>query len=152
VYRWRVIAAVVTAIGGIMAFANGGPADSAPDRQLILIGHGSQDLIVSGTAVGNLHPGAVRRIHLSFTNPNRFPIQVIAAKGEVIAASKRGCKAKPANLEIQKYRGSLPLVLPSKSHRSGGYVEVRMPNSVSPACQLAVFSIRLTGTATKASR
>jgi hypothetical protein len=142
----------MTTIGGLMAFTTGAPADSASDRQLVLTGHGSQDLVISGTPVRNLHPGAVRRIQVSFRNPNRFPIRVVGAKAELTGTSKRGCKARSTNLEIRKYQGTMPLLLPSRSSRSGGYIEVHMPNSVSPNCQLAVFSIRLAGAASKAGR
>jgi hypothetical protein len=144
--RWRKTAAI--AIVGLTTLTAGSP----PARQLVLTGHDEDDLIVSGTPVDNLHPGAVRRIQVSFTNPNHFPIEVVAARGELTATSKAGCRALPDNLEIRDYQGTLPLALPARTGRIGGHVEVHMPNSVSPACQNAVFSIRLTGTATRTDR
>ncbi|MEU4238000.1 hypothetical protein [Actinoplanes sp. NPDC026619] len=136
---------------GLSALSGGMPTAQA----LTLTGHsgnGYQDLGISGTPVQDLHPGAVRQIQVTFTNPNTFPISVYSVRGELTATSKRGCRATRVNLEVRDYRGKLPVTVPARSRRSGGTIDTFMPNSVAQACENTAFTIKLTGKATKAGR
>jgi hypothetical protein len=147
--RWKLVTATTASIIGLATLSGGAPAfSSAP----VLVGQSDEGLGISATPIKNLYPGAVRRISVSFSNPNRFPIAVYAVRGELTSTSKRGCHAVRTNLEIRDYRGALPLTIPARGRRSGGYLEAHMPNSVAPACQSAFFTISLTGKAMKAGR
>ena len=117
-------------------------------------GYGPQafDISVNGPAPKGLYPGVTRDMKLMLRNPYAFPLLVKSLRGELVASSRNRCKPVAANLAPGTYRGRLPLVVPAKGKVSAGVVPLHMPATASAACQGAKFTIRLSGTATKAVR
>lgn len=107
---------------------------------------------VSGSAVKDLHPGAVRRTRVTVVNPYPFPIKVQQVEALVADSSKRRCRPIAANLRIGPYLGSLPLVVPAHGREAAGEFEVTMPNTVADACQKTTFRLAFTAKAGKAAR
>ena len=107
---------------------------------------------VSGSALKDLHPGAVRRTRVTIANPYPFPITVHQVNVRVAGSSRWRCEPTAANLKVGPYRGSLPLVVAAQGRKTGGEFEVTMPNTVSDACQRTTFRLAFTAKASKAAR
>lgn len=149
-HRWRRLAAAAAVILGATTLGSGGPA--AEQDLVLTTTQGAYGFTISGSAVTGLYPGATRRIDLTFSNPYLTPLRVRSVAGKLISTSKRGCRSTSANLEVLGYAGRLPVTVLPRSRKSAGHLDVRMPNSVSDACQNATFTVQFSGEATKAGR
>ncbi|MEV0897702.1 hypothetical protein [Actinoplanes sp. NPDC049802] len=107
---------------------------------------------VSGSPIGGLHPGAVRRTRVTVTNPFPFAIAVRSVEARVASTSERRCRPVDANLQVGTYLGVLPLSVPGNGRKPGGEFEVTMPNTVVDACRKASFKLVFTATATRVDR
>ncbi len=152
---WRVATAAATAVMGIVGAAAWWASDTEVQEMELTAVRGSATgyaFQIDAKPVTGLHPGAVRKLTLSFHNPYDFPLTVTGTRGQVVATSRRGCLPSESNLTIDGYKGSLPMTIPAGDRKAGGHLPLRMPNSVVDACQGATFTIRLQGDATKAAR
>jgi hypothetical protein len=150
VQRHLTAAAATAAVG--LLLAGSAPADD--NNVALATWHGGRprQMEIGASAVRDMFPGATKTMHLSVRNPNRFAIRLSGIRGVVLASSKPGCRPVPANLEVLRYRGRLPLIIRGGERRDLGGIAVRMPNSVVDACQRARFTIRIFGEAAQASR
>jgi hypothetical protein len=158
VNRWLVstMSAALVAIGAL-ATAGLMPRPEVSEENVVLAGNsGGHDnrysFDIKASSVRGLYPGATRPINLVFTNSYGFPLRLTSVTGELVSSSKRGCRPTASNLKVSPYRGGLPLTVPAKGRATAGHLDVRMPNSVVDACQRAEFTIRITGSATQATR
>ncbi len=153
--RWRVVSAAATALLGVIGV--GLVWATASDEQVMELSavRGSQTgygFVVEAQPVAGLYPGADKQLKISFANPYGFDLQVTGMKTELLSSSKKNCEANATNLVVQRYSGTLPLVVPAKGTRKGGAVPLHMPTSVVNECQGVTFKIRISGQATKAAR
>lgn len=151
-------AAMLTAL--LLAAASGTPSASAGETMTITgtrdkaHGYNQQTfgIAMGGKAPKGLYPGVVREMKLTLRNPYDFALSVKSLEGKVVSTSKRKCKPSASNLVARDYSGKLPLVVPPRGKVDAKTIPLFMPPNASAACQGAVFTIELTGTATKARR
>lgn len=101
---------------------------------------------LSSVTVGPLYPGKEVIVPITARNPNADAIKLRRLTASLKAASnKAGCSGSSANLRItRQYSGPIVKVGAKKSLKIGtraNAVKVRMPNSVSNACQGATFTL-----------
>jgi hypothetical protein len=89
---------------------------------------------------------------LMLKNTYGFGLSVNRLRAEVVSTSKRKCKPDAKNLQAKAYVGRLPLIIPARGSTKAGIIPLFMPPGANQACESAVFTIRLNGTATKVSR
>ena len=160
-FRWRTTLAATASLACLAyAAASGSPQEAAIDTVTISATRGEQstygttpfDIAVSGKAPKGLYPGLTRDMKLMLKNPYGFDLSVRSLEGEVIESSKRKCKPTAANLKAAAYKGKLPLIVPARKNVQAGTISLSMPMDASQACAGVTFTIRLSGTATKAYR
>jgi hypothetical protein len=162
VQRWKIAVGAVGMLAAFTLAASAGARDaSASESMVITEAHGNPrgydnqqpfGIAMGGKAPKGLYPGVVREMQLTLRNPYDFALNVKTLRGEVVASSKRKCKPVAANLVTRSYAGKLPIVVPPRSRVHAKSIPLYMPLGASQACSGAVFTIRLTGTATKAYR
>jgi hypothetical protein len=159
VLRWRTTLAITASLAGLAyAAAPERPGSGAADMVAIVGYHGRRSghdpqpfrIAVAGKAPKGLHPGTTRDMAVSIENPYDFALRIEGLRGEVVETSKHKCK--PRNLLTKTYVGRLPLTVPARGHTRAGTIPLFMPWDASQACAGAVFTIRLSGNATKAVR
>jgi hypothetical protein len=150
-----IAASVVLLAGAAVAALHTGPAGSGDLPVDITLVAQSGGLGVTGSTVSGLHPGVKREVQVAVRNPYKFPIQVTAVSGQLVATSRTSCKVTYANLTVGRYAGkpALPARIPAGQQAKLGYLPIWMPaTSVSDACQGATFTLRLSASARKASK
>jgi hypothetical protein len=138
------------------------PATSTNGDDLIMLSgrsgtaqEGAGDWSITGTPVNGLTPGASSRLQLRVTNPHPYDIQVLRVHVTLTPGAwtgRDGCRNTTANLVVSRWLGR-PFLL--RAHRTitvPSTYQVRMPMTVSAACQGATFPLTYTGYATKAAR
>lgn len=160
-FRWRTTLAATASVGCLAyAAASGSPQAAAIDTVTISASRGEQssygntpfDIAVAGKGPKGLYPGLTKDMNLMLKNPYGFDLSVRSLKGEVVATSKRKCKPTAANLKTLVYKGKFPMVVPARKSVQAGVIPLSMPMGADQACAGATFTIRLSGTATKAYR
>ena len=157
--RWRTTVAATASLVCLAYAAASATAGKPPSEVVTITASGSHGdaaapflIAVAGKAPGAMYPGITRDVILTLKNPYGFSIKVSTLRAEVAESSKRRCKATSVNLVAKSYVGRLPLVIPARGQVRAGAVPLSMPWGASPHCQGAKFTIRLSGTATKANR
>jgi hypothetical protein len=107
---------------------------------------------VSGSPLKGLYPGLTKNMAMTLYNPYRYDLTVKSLTGFVVRSSKRACHATAANLVVRPFSGPLPVTVRSRHRKNVGVIPIHMPRSASTSCQGTSFTIRLAGTAKKASR
>jgi uncharacterized protein YwbE len=155
----RLLVAVTASLTGSLLLGSATPSVAPPGQTIALAswsdrGHSSENhgFQIRTSTTGKLYPGTTRRISLTVSNPNPFPITVRTIKGRVAWTSRPGCRPLPTNLEVRPYAGRLPLLVRAFSRRDAGQLEIYMPNSVIDACQRARFVIHIDSDAARADR
>lgn len=146
---WTVLAMAAILCGTGLALSSAS-SNATSDEAAVLVGHRDDDGAVSfsleGKSLRGLYPGAVKQMHLTVVNPNRFRMSLHQLSGKVVGTSRRDCPATASNLVLETYTGALPAVLDANSRsKLAGTVPVRMPIGASPKCAGALFTITLTG-------
>jgi hypothetical protein len=101
---------------------------------------GTGSLRIKSNRVGNLYPGAKRKLTLTIHNNSNHAVRVRALRVRDLGTAKPGCAPTPRNLRI---RGQQPRAFRLRSGASRRVVFlVTMPNTVANACQGAVFHLR----------
>jgi hypothetical protein len=153
--RGLTAAALITlAVAGTAAGSTTGESE---DLVLTSVHRGDHDYSdytfgVAASPVAGLYPGEHGQVRLSFTNPYPYAIRIYRTQAELVSTSRRGCRPVRANLEVRAFQGHLPFTVPAKARINAGSFEVRMPNSVSDACQATTFTLWISGKAAKAGR
>jgi hypothetical protein len=137
------------------------PATTSGGEMIMLSGRsgttqdGAGHWSITGTPVTGLAPGRSRTLQLRVTNPHPYDIQVLRVHVTLTPGAwtgSDGCLNTTANLVVSRWLGR-PFLL--RAHRTvtvPSTYQVRMPMSVSAACQGATFPLTYTGYATKAAR
>ena len=159
--RFGNLVATGSAVVGIaVAAASAGPATSG-DREMVVTssrgaaaGYGDKPfaISVSGGSVKGLYPGVTKDMKLLLANPYPFALKVTDLRAVVTTSSRARCRPGPTTVVTRPYNGKLPLVLPARSRKDAGTIPIAMPPDAPQACQKTSFTIKLTGTAKKASR
>jgi hypothetical protein len=107
---------------------------------------------ITGNRVSGLYPGVSKELILTLqSSDHRHSILVRRVRVRDIATTNRGCAPTRRNLTIRQYKGA-PIRIPPGQARHVTVLLV-MPNTVSVACEQAIFSLRYTAQARiKASR
>jgi len=107
---------------------------------------------ITGNRISGLYPGVSKELILTLqSSDHRHTILVRRVRVRDIATTNRGCAPTRRNLAIRQYRGA-PIRIPPGQARSVTVLLV-MPNTVSVACERAMFSLRYSAQARiKASR
>jgi hypothetical protein len=160
--RWKIAVGTVGTLAAFTLAASAGVQDVSASESMVITGaHGDMrgyddrqpfGIAMGGKAPKGLYPGVVREMKLTLRNPYDFALSVKSLRGEVVASSKRKCKPVAANLVVRAYTGKLPVVIPPRGKVDAKSIPLHMPPAASQACAGAVFTIRLSGTATKAYR
>ena len=80
-------------------------------------------------------------------------LRIHSLSGTVSATSRRGCVVSRSNLLVRDYTGQLPVTVPARSRTAlTGTLPVTMPREASATCAGTRFTIKLSGTGTKAPR
>jgi hypothetical protein len=109
-------------------------------------------IAVAGKRAGSMYPGITRDLNIELANPYGFAIVVRSLRGEVVSSSRAKCRPVPGNLVARPHVGRLPLTVPAGARVRAGVIPLDMPWSASRHCAQAEFTVRLTGTASKAAR
>jgi hypothetical protein len=159
VLRWRTTLAITASLGCLAFAAAPERPESASSGTIAIVGyHGRLSghdirpfrITVAGKAPTGLHPGTTKDMAVSIENPYDFALRVEGLRGEVVETSRRKCK--PHNLLVRTYVGRLPLTVAARGRTRAGTIPLFMPLDANQACAGAVFTIRLSGNATKAVR
>ena len=107
---------------------------------------------ITGNRVRGLYPGVSKELILTLqSSDHRHSIVVRRVRVRDIATTNRGCAPTRRNLAIRQYKGAPIRIPPGQARRVT--VLLVMPNTVSVACERAMFSLRYTAQARiKASR
>jgi len=107
---------------------------------------------ITSNRISGLYPGVSKELILTLqSSDHRHSILVRRVRVRDIATTNRGCAPTRRNLAIRQYKGA-PIPIPPGQTRSVT-VLLFMPNTVSVACERAMFSLRYTAQARiKASR
>jgi len=107
---------------------------------------------ITGNRVSGLYPGVSKELILTLqSSDHRNSIVVRRVRVRDIATTNRGCAPTRRNLAIRQYKGAPIRIPPGQARRVT--VLLVMPNTVSVACERAMFSLRYTAQARiKASR
>jgi hypothetical protein len=109
---------------------------------------------IAGGPVTGLAPGTSRTLRLRVTNPYRYDIRVERVHVTLTPNGRTGhprCANTTDNLVVSRWLGK-PFVLKARATVTVPTSwQVRMPMSVSAACQGATFPLTYTGYATKAA-
>ena len=107
---------------------------------------------ITGNRISGLYPGVSKELILTLqSSDHRHSILVRRVRVRDIATTNRRCAPTRRNLAIRQYKGA-PIRIPPGQARSVT-VLLFMPNTVSVACERAMFSLRYTAQARiKASR
>ena len=161
-HRWKIVVGAAGTLAALTLAASAGIPDASASETMMITGahretrgyddHRPFDIAMRGKAPKGLYPGVVRDMKLTLRNPYDFALSVKTLRGEVVATSKRRCKTGPANLVARGYAGPLPIVIPPRGKVDAKSIPLHMPPGASQACAGAIFTIRLSGTATKAYR
>ena len=157
--RWQLWVAAATSLAGSFLLSSAAPVAPPLGESIALANWQAagrhdrpQPIEIRVSTVGDLYPGARRKVRLTIINPNVFPIKVRTIRGRIKSTSRRGCAPLATNLEIRPYSGHLPLTMAPRSRRDAGQLDIYMPNSVVDACQRARFVIRVEADAVEAGR
>ncbi|WP_433721929.1 hypothetical protein ACQP2Y_42220 [Actinoplanes sp. CA-051413] len=161
-HRWKIAVGTAGTLAAFTLAASAGVRDASESESMVITaahgdmrGYDNQQpfgIAMGGKAPKGLYPGVVREMKLTLRNPYDFALSVKSLRGEVVASSKRKCKPVAANLVPRSYTGKLPIVIPPRGRLDAKSIPLYMPPAASQACSGAVFTIRLSGTATKAYR
>jgi hypothetical protein len=107
---------------------------------------------ITGNRISGLYPGVSKELILTLqSSDHRHSIVVRRVRVRDIATSNRRCAPTGRNLAIRQYKGAPIRIPPGQARRVT--VLLVMPNTVSIACERAMFSLRYTAQARiKASR
>jgi hypothetical protein len=107
---------------------------------------------ITGNRISGLYPGVSKELILTLqSSDHRHSILVRRVRVRDIATTNRRCAPTRRNLAIRQYKGA-PIRIPPRQARRVTVLLV-MPNTVSVACERAMFSLRYTAEARiKASR
>jgi hypothetical protein len=104
---------------------------------------GGASVQVTSTPVTGLYPGAQRRLLLFLSNGDRRRSALVGrVVVSAVATTKPGCAPSVQNLRVDPYVGP-PFTIPPHSIRRLS-LALTMPNTVSNACQQAIFKLRYT--------
>jgi hypothetical protein len=157
VRRCRSWIAATTTVLGIAVAGAVAPHESDANEMVVASrqnshGYPPVKFTVLGSHVKGLYPGLVKDMTVTLYNPYDFDLNVRSLRGDVVSSSRRTCRTSTANLVAHSHKGPLPLIIPAHSRKKAGIIPIFMPGSASRNCQKTTFTVRLTGTATKASR
>jgi hypothetical protein len=125
----------IAAMGSGCAFKQWGTASA----QVI----GGARVQIASTRVIGLYPGAQRRLLLVLGNGDaRRSAFVGRILVSVVSTTKTGCAPTAQNLRVNPYVGPQLTIPPHSTRRL--MLDVTMPNTVSNACQQAIFNLRYT--------
>ncbi|GAB1643013.1 hypothetical protein [Krasilnikovia sp. MM14-A1259] len=157
-HRWQRILAAAAAVVGAAALGVALRDDDAGVQAMTLTAvqgpaqdAGHYTFTVRAAPVDGLVPGTDRRLVLTLDNPYDFDLLVTDLRADLVATSRVGCAPVPANLEVRRYTGELPVRVDAGDSREAGSVPLHMPNTVVDACQRATFTIALDASATRAT-
>jgi hypothetical protein len=161
-HRWKITVGTVGMLAAFTLAASAGVQDASASETMVITGarHDLRSyddrqpfgIAMGGKAPKGLYPGVVREMKLTLRNPYDFALNVKSLRGEIVASSRRKCKPVAANLVARGYAGKLPIVIPPRGKVDAKSIPLYMPPGASQACAGATFTIRLSGTATKAYR
>jgi hypothetical protein len=158
VKNWRSLIGTGAALCGVIAVGSSSQFDSRRPTDMLVVASNSGytkheiHFTIEGRSVNGLYPGALKGIPVKIYNPYGFAVKLQSIQGRVTATSRRRCSASPASLVVKNYVGNLPVAVAAQGRTSIGWIPVTMPKNASAQCSGTVFSIALSGRATKASR
>jgi hypothetical protein len=101
---------------------------------------------ITGNRVSGLYPGVSKELILTLqSSDHRHSILVRRVRVRDVATTNRGCAPTRRNLAIRQYKGAPIRIPPGQARRVT--VLLVMPNTVSVACERAMFSLRYTAQA-----
>jgi hypothetical protein len=101
---------------------------------------GTGSLRIKSNRVGNLYPGAKKKLTLTIRNNSKHAVRVRALRVRDVGTTKPGCAPTRRNLRIRRQQ---PRAFRLRSGATRRVVFlVTMPNTVADACQGAVFHLR----------
>ncbi|GAB1694373.1 hypothetical protein [Krasilnikovia sp. M28-CT-15] len=155
-HRWQRITAAAAAVVGAAALGVALRDDDPGAQPMTLTaeqttGEEHFSFTVRAAPVDGLVPGTERRLVLTLDNPYDVDLLVTDLRADLVATSHAGCAPVPANLEVGRYTGPLPVRVDAGDSRTAGTVPLHMPNTVVDACQRATFTIALDASATRAT-
>jgi hypothetical protein len=101
---------------------------------------------ITGNPVSGLYPGVSKELILTLqSSDHRHSIVVRRVRVRDIATTNRGCAPTRRNLAIRQYKGAPIRIPPGQARRVT--VLLVLPNTVSVACERAMFSLRYTAQA-----
>lgn len=155
-FRWHILAGAALTIIAAAALGFAFRSRESTDQEMELTASTAPTadpdhfgFTVSAAPVDDLYPGAERRLKLTLTNPYTFDLRVNGLRVELVGTSNPGCDPVAANLEVQPYTGTFPVLVGAGDSEQAGTVPLRMPNTVANACQRAVFTLTLNADATR---
>jgi hypothetical protein len=140
------------------ALTAGQPSPAGDGEPIVLTGHSSGmpgRWAIAGGPVTGLAPGTSRTLRLRVTNPHPYDLRVERVHVTLTPGAWTGhrrCANTTDNLVVSRWLGR-PFALEARATVTVPTSwQVRMPMSVSAACQGATFPLTYTGYATKAAR
>jgi hypothetical protein len=101
---------------------------------------GTGSLRITSNRVGNLYPGAKRKLTLTIHNNSNHAVLVRALRVRDFGTTKPGCAPIRRNLMIRRQTPRAFRLRPGANRRV--VFLLTMPNTVANACQGAVFKLR----------
>jgi hypothetical protein len=102
--------------------------------------HGTASLRIKSNRVGELYPGAERKLILTLHNNSRHVVRVRRLQVRDLGTTKAGCAPTSRNLTIRRQTPRAFRLRPGATRRV--VFLLGMPNTVADACQKAVFDLR----------
>jgi hypothetical protein len=157
-HRWQTVVAGAATFASLAAVGFGVVPDANDIEGMVVVsretaaGYGQVAFTLQARPVTGLYPGRARNLQLTLRNPYDVDLEVRSVRGELVASSRRECVPNAQNLVVRPYVGALPVVIPARKGRELGTVPIIMPTGATEKCARTTFTIRLSGTATRAKR
>ena len=146
---WWLAAASAAVLAAALVAMVADPLDDA----MVPVGRGAEQhdgplrFALEGKPVRGLHPGAVRQMKITVSNPLGSPLRLDRVTGTVVSSGRRGCPATAENIQVQTYNGRLPATVAAHGRTVlDGTIPVTMPAGATAQCAGARFTISLAGT------
>ena len=153
---WHKSAAAVASAAGLLVAVTADHGQHPADGIIALAahrdhtsGHAALPFTLNGRPVAGLYPGATRNLPLVLANPYSFTLRVTTLDGAVVSSSRKRCKPVRDNIRVRSYTGRLPVTVPPYGKVTVHALPVVMPPGASADCAATVFTLRLSGTATR---